>query len=62
MRKLFLFLVLCFPLLANPVGAKSYIESAGVKNPRAISDVPFTWLGLKLYDASLYTPGRAAFS
>ena len=62
MRKLFLFLVLCFPLLANPAGAKSYIDSAGVKNPRAISDVPFTWLGLKLYDASLYTPSGAAFS
>lgn len=62
MRNLFVFLVLFFPLLATSSAAKSYIDSAGVKNARAISDVPFTWLGLKLYDASLYTPNGGAFS
>ena len=62
MPKLFLFLVLCFPLIASSLAAKPYMEAAGVKNPGAISDVPFTWLGLKLYDASLYTPDGAAFS
>ena len=62
MPKLFLFLVLCFPLIASSLAAKSYIDAAGVKNAKAISEVPFTWLGLKLYDASLYTPGGAAFS
>lgn len=62
MPKLFVVLVLCFPLFASSLAAKPYIEAAGVKDARAISDVPFTWLGLKLYDAALYTPGGAPFS
>lgn len=58
MRRLFLLCLLALPVAAL---AKTPLERAGVPNAVRMSSASVTLLGIRLYDAALYTPHGGAF-